>query len=55
MFRVYCFIDPAQKYRYYRCKSGMWSQWSHAAQPLTLSQARQVAQTDNALFERIGG
>jgi hypothetical protein len=53
MFRVYCFIDPDQKYRYYWSKAGIWSMWSHAAKPLPLKQAQQVAQSESAFYERI--
>jgi hypothetical protein len=53
MFRVYCFIDADQKYRYYWSKARIWSMWSHAAQPLPLAEARQVAQSEDAFYERI--
>jgi hypothetical protein len=53
MWRIYCFIDPDQKYRYYRTKSGIWSMWSYAAQPLKYTEARELAQSENAFFERI--
>jgi hypothetical protein len=53
MFRVYCFIDDAETYRYYYSKARIWSMWSHAALPLKLSEARQLAQSENAFYERI--
>ena len=53
MFRVYCFIDDAQKYRYYWYKENYWGMWSWAAKPLRLAEARQVAQSEDAFYERI--
>jgi len=53
MFRVYCFIDANQKYRYYWSKASIWSMWSHAAKPLRLAEARRVAQSEDAFYERI--
>jgi len=53
MYRVYCFIDGAQKYRYYRTKSGIWSEWAPLAHVLPLIQAQQLAQSEDASYERI--
>jgi len=51
MYRVYCKIG---RYRYYWSKANIWSMWSWAAKPLTLEDAMNLANKENAHLEPMG-
>lgn len=53
MFRVYCFIDTNRKYRYYRTKSGMWSEWVLLAQVFPFAKAQELARSEKAFYEHV--